>query len=268
MLISANLGMLFTDLPLLSAVRAAASAGFDAIEVHFPYAVPAGDLRAVLTQVGVPLVSLNTAPGDLAAGEFGLAAVPGRAAAARAAVDQAVAYAAVVGARAVHVMAGKAQGAAAGAAFAETLAYACDAVPAGMDVLIEPINPFDVPGYFLGGLDQAARVLDDLGRDNLRILFDCYHVARIHGDVAGAFAAHRDRIGHVQFAAVPDRGEPDRGDIDYARLLPALGWDGAFGAEYRPRSGNTGAGLAWMAGLRAAFSADAITYRQGRADPV
>ncbi|MDO9525877.1 MAG: TIM barrel protein, partial [Gemmobacter sp.] len=184
MLISANLGFLFTDLPLLSAVQAAAEAGFDAVEVHFPYAVPASDLRCALDRAGLPLVSLNTAPGDVTEGEFGLAAVVGREDAARAAVDQAMAYAATAGAQAVHVMAGRAQGDTAGAMFVDVLRYACDNAPAGVTVLIEPLNPKDVPGYFLADIDHAARVLDAVKRANLKILFDCYHIALIHGDVA------------------------------------------------------------------------------------
>ncbi|MBD3763547.1 MAG: TIM barrel protein [Rhodobacterales bacterium] len=253
---SANLGFLFTDLPLPAAVRAAAAAGFDAVECHYPYAWPAADLRAVLDDTGLPLISLNTPPGDLAASEFGLAALPGGGARARAAVAQALDHAAAAGAAQVHVMAGRTHGApGAEAAFRDTLDHACRlAAPLGIGILIEPLNPHDVPGYHLTRLDHAAAILADLDHANLRVLFDCYHVARVGEDVAAAFARHAAQVGHVQIAGVPDRGEPDTGTLDYARLLPRLaaaGWRGAVGAEYRPRGGDTAAGLGWLPRFRA-----------------
>ncbi|MFA7432941.1 MAG: TIM barrel protein [Gemmobacter sp.] len=259
---SANLGLLFTGLPLPDAIRAAARAGFDAVECHFPRDIPTGEVRRALDETGLPMLSLNTSPGDRAAGEFGLAALPGREAEARAAIAGAVDYAAGIGCPMVHVMPGIASGPQADRAFRANLAHACDlAAPHEITVLIEPINPVDVPGYHLASLDHAAGLLRRLDRPNLRIMFDCYHIARISGgsgaDVLALFTAHRPDIGHVQFAAVPDRGEPDRGGLRYDRLLPAmaaLGWTGAFGAEYHPRGGDTLAGLDWLAALRAAMT--------------
>ncbi|MCA0960726.1 hydroxypyruvate isomerase family protein [Salipiger bermudensis] len=260
MQVSANLGFLYTDLPLPARIRAAASDGFDAVECHFPYAHDPAEIRSALEATGLSMLALNTRPGDQGAGEFGLAALPGRSDDARAAVAQAVSYGAAIGAGAVHVMAGR-SGAAAGAeaAFRDTLAHACDlAAPHGMTILIEPINTRDVPGYHLTSLEQAAGTIAALGRDNLKIMFDCYHLQILQGDLTRRFAEHLPLIGHVQIAAVPDRGEPDAGELCYAGLLRGFreaGYRGAVGAEYRPRGGATRAGLGWLPPLRAALDA-------------
>lgn len=238
---SANLGFLFTDRPLPDAIHAAAEAGFDAVECHFPYDCDPAALRAALTETGLSMLSLNTAPGD----SFGLTAMAGQQDRARAAIDQAIAYATRIGAGMVHVMAGKGPGDE--GLFRENLAYACkQAAPHGLTILIEPINTVDVPGYHLSTLDHAAEIIHAIGAPNLRIMFDCYHVQIMHGTIRAPFAAFRPLIGHVQFAALPDRTEPDHGDIDYPALLPALDHAGYFGAEYRPASGR----LDWLARLR------------------
>ncbi|MBF9058054.1 TIM barrel protein [Rhodobacterales bacterium HKCCSP123] len=251
--LSANLGFLWTDRPLPDAIRAAARAGFDAVECHWPYEVPAADVRAALEETGLPMLGLNTRRGDVAAGENGLAALPGRGAEARAAVDEALAYAEAVGAGAVHVMAGVTSGEDANEAFVETLAYACDrAAGSGRIILIEPLNRFDAPGYFLNTTAQAERLMEGIGAPNLRLMFDCYHVGRTEGDVTGRLRALMPVIGHIQFAAVPDRGVPDHGEIDYAVVfaeIAALGWHRPLGAEYRP-GGPTDATLGWMDRLR------------------
>lgn len=237
---SANLGFLFTDRPLLEAIHLARETGFDAVELHWPYDTPAHALRGALGDL--PLVSLNTVRGDLAQGEFGLAALPGREDAARRSIDEALAYAAECGAENLHVMAGRAKGEAALAAFLGNLAYAVErAEPQGIRILIEPLNAFDAPGYFLDGLTLAERVAAAIASPALRIMFDCYHMARMGEDVEEAARRTMPRIGHIQFAGVPDRGEPDRGTLDYSHLLPALraaGYEGVFGAEYRPQGGN------------------------------
>ena len=244
---SANLGFLWADRPLPQAIRAAHAAGFDAVECHWPYAVPAADTRAALDETGLTMLSLNTRPGDPARGEFGLCALKGREAEARAAVDEALAYAVATGTRAVHVMAGRKGD---HDTFLAALARACDsALPLGLTILIEPLNRFDAPDYLLETMDQAAAILDTLDRPNLRLMFDCYHVARTEGDVLAAFRRHRARIGHVQFAAVPDRGPPDHGSVAYASLLPSLDWTGPFGAEYRP-NGPTEQTLGWLTDCR------------------
>lgn len=252
---SANLGFLFPDRPLGAAIRAAAAHGFAAVELHWPYHVPAPELAALLRETGLPLLSVNTLRGDVAAGELGLAALPGREAEARAEIDRALAYAAAAGAARLHVMAGRAEGAAAFAAFVANLRHAAArAETAGLGLLIEPLNRRDAPGYFLHDLASALRIQDAVGSDRLGIMFDCYHLQIEGGDLLARFRAHRDRIGHVQFAGVPERGEPDSGEVAYRWLLPRLaeaGWEAPFGAEYRPR-GRTEDGLGWMAEYREA----------------
>lgn len=260
-LLSANLGFLWTDRPLPDAVRAAADAGFDAVECHFPYEVDPSALTSALEATGLPLLGLNTAPGSTEAGAAGLAAVPGHEAEARTAIDQALAYAATVDARHVHVMAGRAAGSEARRTFVTNLTYATEqAAEVGTRIVIEPINQRDMPGYFLSTVEEAAGIITDvLGPDSalptlspLAMMFDCYHVQIGQGDLLRRFQAHLPLIGHVQFAGVPDRAEPDQSEIDYAWLLPqfaATGYDGFFGAEYRPRT-TTDAGLAWLPHLR------------------
>lgn len=253
---SANLGFLFTDLPLVQAIHAARDAGFDAVECHFPYDTPASDVARALKETGLPMLGLNTWPGDRAAGQFGLAALPGARDQARAEIHRAVDYAARTGTRAVHVMAGVTADPGADATFRDNLAHACDlAAPHGITILIEPLNPRDVPGYHLLDADHAARLVAELGRANLAIMFDCYHLQITGGDLLMRFRALRPMIGHVQFAGVPDRGLPDRGEVDYAWLLPQLaaeGWQTPFGAEYRPGPEGTQAGLGWLTRFRGA----------------
>ena len=258
---SANLGFLYTDRPLPDAIRAAHAAGFDAVECHFPYDTPAADVAAALADTGLPMLGLNTHPGDRAAGEFGLAALPGREEAARAAIAQAVDYAAATGTRAVHVMAGVTDDPRAGATFANNLRFACDrAAPNGITILIEPLNPRDVPGYHLIGADNAVRVIANVGRNNLKLMFDCYHLQITGGDLAMRFRALQPMVGHVQFAGVPDRGDPARGEVDYGWLLPHLaanGWTAPFGAEYRP-AGPTEASLDWLTQWRTTATPPAL----------
>lgn len=246
---SANLGFLWAELALPDAIAAAARAGFGAVECHWPYDVDPGDVKAALAQHGLGMVCLNTKRGDHRAGEFGLSALVGRKADARAAIDQAIDYAAAVGARAVHVMAGIADGDQARAVFMDNLRYGLRrAAPHGITLLIEPINRGDVPGYFLCSADQGAAIIREIASPYLRLMFDCYHLETIHGDVTGLLDRLIAIIGHIQIAAVPGRGEPDGGALNYRpllKLIDDLGYGGFVGAEYRPRAG-TDAGLGWM----------------------
>jgi hydroxypyruvate isomerase len=250
---SANLGFLWTDRALPDAIRAAHAAGFDAVECHWPYDIATGDVAAALAETGLAMLGLNTRRGDLTAGENGLAALPGRADEARAAIDEALAYAAAIGAGAVHVMAGKAEGADARAVFAANLQYACRrAAEGGQIILIEPLNPYDAPRYFLNTTTQAADIITEIDAPNLKLMFDCYHVGRAEGDVLARLRALWPIIGHIQFAAVPDRGPPDHGDLDYRMIfaeVAAQAWVKPLGAEYRP-TGQTHESLGWMAQLR------------------
>jgi len=245
---SANLGFLWTDRPLPDAIRAARDAGFDAVECHWPYDTPPAETRAALRETGLPMLGLNTRRGTTALGEMGLSALPGREADARATIDEALAYARATGTRAVHVMAGISAGPQARAAFVGNLTYACSAAAQdGLTILIEPLNPFSVPGYFLNGTGQAADIIREVGRPNLALMFDCFHVQIIEGDVTRRLGALLPLIGHIQIASVPDRGAPDHGELDYGYVLPriaALGWDRPIGAEYLPEASHD---MGWLA---------------------
>ncbi|WP_223385597.1 hydroxypyruvate isomerase family protein [Oricola cellulosilytica] len=232
------------------AIRAAAAAGFGAVECHFPFDFPPAVLRFALADSGIPMLVLNTRPGDPVAGDFGVCAVPGREDEAQAAIDEAIAYASAIKCQAVHVMAGKTDGSAkAERSFRRNLDHACaHGAGAGLRILIEPINTIDVPGYHLSSMDRAADIVKALGHNNLRILADCYHLQRMGVDPVSEIRRHLPLIGHIQIAAAPDRGEPDRGEIDYrvvAAALRDMGYGGYLGAEYRPR-GTTEDGLGWM----------------------
>ncbi|GIT89616.1 hydroxypyruvate isomerase [Jannaschia pagri] len=245
---SANLGFLWTDLSLPDAIRAAKAAGFAAVECHWPYDTPAAEVRAALEETGLPMLGLNTSRGN--PGENGLSALPGRGAKARAAVDQALDYAAATDTGAVHVMAGFAQGPEAHAAFVETLTYAtARAAEAGRTILIEPLNRYDAPGYFLTTTDQATSIIAEIGAPNLKLMFDCYHVQLMEGDLSHRLEALQPQVGHIQFAGVPARGRPDVGEVNYAHVfahIRDLGYTMPLGAEYKP-GGPTEDTLGWLA---------------------
>ncbi|MFN4171315.1 MAG: hydroxypyruvate isomerase family protein [Pseudorhodobacter sp.] len=250
---SANLGFLWSELALPEAIRAAKAAGFDAVECHWPYDTPASVVKAALAETGLAMLGLNTRRGDLSKKENGLAALPGREAEACAAIDEAMDYAAEIGAGAVHVMAGFASGPAARAAYVANLRHACArARDVGITVLIEPLNHYDAPGYFLSTTTQAQEIITEVGEPNLRLMFDCYHVQLMEGDLSHRIANLLPLIGHIQFASVPDRGPPDGGEVAYGhifRLIDSLGWNKPLGAEYKPK-GPTGPTLGWMAQFR------------------
>ena len=247
--LSANLGFLWQELELCDAIRAAKRAGFDAVEVHWPYITHALDVALTLEETGLPMVSLNTVPGNLAAGDFGLAAVPGRETEAQSAIDKAFAYAADVAALWVHVLSGVASGQQAETTFVTNIRYAVSrGREYGIGVLIEPMAPSVSPGYFLDNIEQAATMVDIIAEPNVKVLLDCYHAASAGHDPLAAARLLGGRLGHVQFSSIPDRSEPDHGEIDYGSLLPELGsmgYDGYFGAEYHP-STRTDHGLGWM----------------------
>lgn len=245
--VSANLGLLYTDLPLVEGIAAAAADGFDAVELHWPYGTDPGVLGAALAAAGLPCLSLNTATGG--EGAFGLSAVPGQEGRARAAIEQAVDYAAEAGIGMVHVMAGRAEGPEAERAFLDALAFAVPlAEDADLRLLIEPLNTRDVPGYSLTNTDQAARVVDGIGSSRLGMMYDFYHMQIMQGDHLRRLAALGGRVLHHQIAAVPARGEPDRGELDLPRILTAAGIR-CVGAEYRPSMPPRD----WLARFRAAF---------------
>ena len=248
---SANLGFLWAELSLPDAIRAAKAAGFDAVECHWPYDEPVTEVAGALSETGLEMLGLNTRRG--LPGENGLSALPGRAVEARAAVDEAIAYATAIKTSNIHVMAGFAQGPEAHAAFVDTLKYACVAAAKhAITILIEPLNKYDAPGYFLTTTDQAAEIISDVGAENLRLMFDCYHVQLMEGDICNRLTALQSKIGHVQFAGVPARGRPDEGELNYASIfahLEVLGYTAPLGAEYKP-NGDTNATLGWLETLR------------------
>lgn len=248
---SANLGFLWAELPLLERIERAATAGFAAVELHWPYDTPAEAVRQTCQEHGVTLLALNTALGDTAAGDFGLGAVPGREADFQAAIDQSLAYCQTSGATAVHAMAGVVADVdqeTARATFVDNLRLALDkAEQAGVTLLLEPINSRDKPGYFYSTLAEAAALIERIGSPRLKLMFDVYHVGVEEGDVLTKLAAYADIIGHVQIAAVPSRAEPDEGEIAYRAIFDALqaqGYDGWIGCEYKPRD-TVEAGLVW-----------------------
>ena len=245
---SANLGFLWADRRLPDAIRAAGAAGFDAVECHWPYDVPAEEVRRTLDDTGLPLLGLNTRRGNTEIGENGLSALPGRGVEARSVVDEALDYARRTGAKAVHVMAGNTSGPRARAAFVETLGHACAAAD-GLTILIEPLNPYNAPGYYLDSTALAADIIREVGASNLKIMFDCYHVQIIEGDVVRRLERLLPLVGHIQIASVPDRGAPDHGELNYAHVLgriEALGWTHPVGAEYLPTGKDTDSELGWL----------------------
>lgn len=246
---SANLGFLWTDRLLPDAIRAAKAAGFHAVECHWPYDTPSDEVSSALDETGLPMLGLNTSRGDISSGENGLSAVPGREVEARAAIDEAVGYASRIGAHNIHVMAGFAECSDARNTFIDNLDYACtEAAQHGLTILIEPLNQFDAPGYFLQTSNQAKEIIEDVGATNLKLMFDCYHVGRTEGNVIARLHDLLPIIGHIQFASVPDRGAPDHGEVDYREVfskIEALGWAAPLGAEYKPL-GDTDNSLGWM----------------------
>ena len=250
---SANLGFLWADRPLPDAIRAAKAAGFHAVECHWPYDTPAPEVKAALDETGLPMLGLNTRRGNVEAGDNGLCAIPGREDEARAAITEAIEYANAIGAQAVHVMAGYAVGNEAHSVFVRHLRFAIErAEQRGLDILIEPLNRFDAPGYFLRNSEQARLLIAEIGSPNLKLMFDCYHVGRTEGDVIAPLRVLLPIIGHIQFASVPDRGTPDHGRVNYQTVfseINRLGWTKPLGAEYKP-VGETDTTLDWLGSFR------------------
>jgi len=252
---SANLGFLWPDRPLLGRIDAAAQAGFRAIELHFPYAVPAADIAAAVQRNGLTLLGINTPPGAIELGELGLAALPGRETEFQQGLDCAIEYARGAGACFIHVLAGNVDAAGRPAArevFARNLAMAARKADAHrLTLLLEPLNRQDHPRYFYSTLAEAASLIEELRIPNLKLELDVYHVARGEGDVLTKIERYLPLTSHVQIAAVPSRAEPDEGEIDCREVFAALaqlGYRGWIGCEYRPR-GDTDAGLKWLSRL-------------------
>ena len=253
MKIAANLSLLFTELPLLARIQAAAAAGFDGVEIQFPYELPALQLKEALARAGLPLRLINLPAGDLMSGGPGLAAVPARQAEFDAALQEALSYAAMVRPACVNVLPGRlAEGVSREQALACLIANLRQTAEAfavlGIQVLCEAINPLDMPGFLLNTPQQLDEVLRAVNHPNLLAQFDVYHMARQGLDIPAGLQLLAGRIGHVQFADCPGRGEPGSGQLDFAPLLQALqasGYHGWLGAEYKPTL-PTEQTLAWL----------------------
>lgn len=260
---AANLTMLYNEHGFLERFAAAAQDGFEGVESLFPYDWAASDIALRLQDNGLQQVLFNAPPGNWAAGERGIACVPGREAEFRAGFERALEYAHTLQCPRIHVMAGlvppDADAAAVHATYLANLDWAArSAAAAQREVLIEPINPRDFPGYYLNRQDSAHHIVQEIGAPNLKVQFDLYHCQIVEGDVATKIRYYlpTGRVGHIQIAGVPERHEPTVGELNYRYLFEvidatslACGWSGWVGCEYRPRlgavAGATSQGLAW-----------------------
>lgn len=256
---AANLSMMYQEYAFLDRFAAAARDGFEAVEYLFPYEHAVRELDVRLRDHGLQQVLFNAPPGDWKAGERGIACLPGRTPEFREAIARALDYAHALRCPRVHVMAGLAPAGtpreALRAIFVERLHFAAEAATkAGVTMLIEPINQRDIPGFFLNRQDEAHAIVAEVGSPHLKVQMDLYHCQIVEGDVATKVRRYvpTGNVGHVQIAGVPERQEPDVGEVHYPYLfdvLDAAGYDGWVGCEYRPRAG-TSAGLGWLARAR------------------
>ena len=247
---AANLSFLFTDLEFLDRFSAAADAGFKAVEFMFPYAYKAQDIKTRLDDNGLDLVLFNLPPGHWDKGERGFAALPDRADDFASAIDLALRYAEILACKKLHVMAGLEEHGATRDIYVSNIRLACLwSQGSGVDILIEPINTRDMPGYFLSRTGMAAEIIAEVGEPNMGLQFDLYHRHIMDGGVEAAIAEYKGITRHYQCASPPDRGEPGKGDLDYARIFEIIdgtGYTGWIGCEYKPR-GRTTDGLGWFA---------------------
>ena len=255
---AANLSMLFTELPFLERFAAARAAGFTAVEYLFPYEHPKEELAGRLRKNGLRQVLHNLPAGDWAAGERGIACHPNRVDEFRAGVERAIAYAHALDCGQLNCLAGKLPAGVTREAAHDTLVanlrHAAQVLgDAGIRLLVEPINTFDIPGFFVNRTEQAIALMDEVGSDNLLLQYDVYHAQRMEGELAATLERHLHRIAHIQVADNPGRNEPGTGEIHYPFLfqrLEALGWKGTIGCEYKPRT-TTLDGLGWIEEMKA-----------------
>lgn len=244
---AANLTFLFTELPFMERFAAAKAAGFDGVEVLFPYEFATPEMRVQLTQNDLEFVLLNTPPPNWTGGDRGFAAVPGSEDRFRRDFDRAVRFAEVLKPQHIHIMAGRATGPQARDVYVKNLIWAAARAPR-FSLTVEPINPADMPGYFLADFDLAAEILDEVAAPNLGLQFDAYHAQILTDDAMAAWDDHGHRARHIQIAGFPGRHEPLRGAIDYPAFfdrLDADGYQGWVSAEYNPGT-NTTEGLSWL----------------------
>ena len=250
---AANVSMMYTEVPFIERFAACARDGFEAVEFLFPYAFAPHSLRAELDRHGLRQVLFNAPPGDFDKGERGIASLPGREEEFRQGIDTAIRYAQALGCPRIHVMAGlvqdEGQRSSQRQRYIDSLGQAARRCAAhGLTVLIEPINTRDIPGYLLNTQADAHDIVAAVGADNLKVQMDLYHCQIVEGDVAMKMHRYAGRFDHVQIAGVPQRHEPDVGELNYPYLfqvLDEIGYDGWIGCEYRPR-GQTSEGLGWI----------------------
>jgi hydroxypyruvate isomerase len=250
---AANLSMMYTEVPFLDRFAAAARDGFDAVEYLFPYEYTPSELASRLQQHGLTQALFNLPPGDWSAGERGMACHAGREAEFAAALEQALPYIQATGCQRVHAMAGLVPPGSDPANCQRTYVFnlrlaAARLAPLGVSVLIEPINTRDMPGYFLNLQQHAHDVLTEVGAPNLKVQMDLYHCQIMEGDLSRRLQKHFAGVGYIQIAGVPDRHEPDLGELNHVHLfdlLNSLGYTGFVGCEYRPKA-STSDGLGWL----------------------
>ncbi len=254
---AANLSMLFTEVPFGQRFARAARAGFTAVECQFPYELPAADIRSLLNENHLTMVLHNLPAGDWQAGDRGIACDPARVDEFRAGVAQAIAYATVLGVTKLNCLAGKLPAGVSDAQARETLVAnlqfaAAELGKHGIALLVEPINTYDIPGFWLDSTGKAFALLDDVGAANAFVQYDIYHAQRMEGELAGTLRNNLSRIGHIQIADNPGRNEPGTGEIHFDFLfgfIDRIGYRGHVGAEYKPAA-DTEAGLGWMTTVR------------------
>lgn len=255
---AANLTMLFNEVPFLERFEAAARHGFEAVELLFPYGFDPGAIRDRLDRHRLTLVLHNLPAGNWDAGERGIACLPDRVAEFRDGVARAIAYAGALGVKQLNCLVGRTPSGhdalEVRATLVGNLRHAADALRAhGLRLLIEPVNTRDIPAFWLHHTAQAIELMDEVGRDNVFLQYDCYHMQVMEGDLAPTLETHLSRIGHVQIADTPGRHEPGTGEIHYPFLfqwLDRLGYTGWVGCEYKPTT-TTAEGLGWLRASRA-----------------
>jgi len=250
---AANLSMMFNEVPFPERFAAAAKAGFKGVEFLFPYDYTPAEVAGWLKENNLENALFNLPPGDFAGGERGIASLPGREQEFREGVAKAIEYALAMGTPKVHCMAGLfpagADRAKHRAVYVENVRYAAQEMAKhGRMLVIEPINPRDIPGYFINTQAEGHAICQEIGLPNLKVQMDFYHCQIVEGDLTMTFKNNFAGIGHVQIASVPTRNEPDQGEINYRhifKLLDEMGYDGWVGCEYKPR-GRTEDGLGWL----------------------
>ena len=251
---AANLTMLFTELPFLARFQAAATAGFEAVEFLFPYAFDKAVVAETARSAGVKVILHNLPCGDWNAGDRGIACLPDRVEEFRAGVARAIDYATALACPRLNCLAGLGiQGinpAVQRSVLVDNLRFAAVALgDADLQLVLEPVNDIDVPGFFVTTTRDALAIIDEVGAANLHLQYDIYHQQRMAGELAATLEAQIDRIGHIQLADNPGRHEPGTGEINYPylfRRIDELGYTGWIGCEYKPATTTT-AGLAWLA---------------------